>query len=115
VSDETPNVEQLQAQIIDKLIGEPQPQRWQLKVVFDTQADQVDNDQPDLEERMFMRYLWDMWGGLPEENREDIRREGSTVIADCDMLDPLVEAMYWVTMHTVPIQVTLTRSGRRGE
>jgi hypothetical protein len=113
VSDSVESTIQLQAQVIDSLIGQPQPMRWQLKVVFDTPANQVDNDQPDLEERMFMRYLWDNWGGLPEENREDIHRNGSTVIADCDMIEPLVDAMRWVGMNTIPVMVSLTRQGSR--
>ena len=89
--------------------------RWTLTVQFDKRQvqDAAAMLETDYEERMFMRYLWGMWSGLPEENNEDIQRNGQTVTATSDVLDPLMEAIRWVGFHTVPVRLELTRNEDR--
>jgi hypothetical protein len=84
---------------------------WTLRVEFATREEQAARQiEGDWEERAFVRHLWANWGGLPEENREDIVRQGQTVTATCDVLDALLAAVQWLGYHTIPRQVLLERT-----
>lgn len=96
-------------------------ERWTLEVTFDLMEDQAKSDQGEYhgvdEAFRFVRYAAEQSGGLWEEIREMVKwpKGSRTVTVTADVLDYLCNLQTWVTYHTIPRQMKLTRNhGERG-
>lgn len=111
--------------IIDTLVqASPdifQEDRWSLVVLLDDPAtvDPADNYDtfgvPTTERDAFIRYVFATFGGLPEELPEVVRIDPETNAVEVagDTLEYVARLSHWITMHTIPRQVIITRNEER--
>jgi hypothetical protein len=91
--------------------------RWTLTVTFDSIADEIKAGFYEggigeaAEFYQYIRRYWD--AGESAYLDEDTSLVGETVQATCGMLDPFIEPLQWLLMHSVPKSVLLERDGGR--
>jgi hypothetical protein len=91
--------------------------RWTLVVEFDSIQEMIAEDDYEgalAEAEEFYRYIREYWDGMDEDwLNEDTNLTGDTVTVTFPALDNIEEPLRWLTMKSVPKEVTLSRNGTR--
>lgn len=88
-------------------------QNWLLTIEFDSLREQERRDPslafPNDECSIVIRHLMDIWGGLPEEFKEDCQWASTEIKITFEVLDNLQDSLNWIVMHTIPKRMELLR------